>query len=184
MKLKYIFLSLICVGLFACSSDDNANSDIVDSANSPDYLSINTDKSWTYHNRFQTEGQQRTQNAEILTANSTTQVDNHTANTFASSVAAKKRGLITAALADGSLFFNDGKLIYNGSFIFSLEADIDLEGFLIPINNMTIFDLNTNPGEQLFSISDTVERTINFTETEFIGHTSLYTENRTRKLFR
>lgn len=156
MKLKYIALSFLIVGLSACSSDDDGGV----TEQPEDYFPLNEANSWTYQNSFEINGQEPVESTETLTVDGTTTVNDRTAYTFSSDASIQNRGAVTGALAEGSLLHENGKLIYNGAFMFSLGADLGIDNLSLPIENLVILDQNATSGTDLSSVSNSIEQNI------------------------
>jgi len=63
-------------------------------------------------------------------------------------------------LINGNLTKQNGKLVYNGQY----EVDLSLygmENLTIPISNLALYDINASVGDQLSTISNTIDQTFN-----------------------
>ena len=71
-----------------------------------------------------------------------------------------ERGIITGILVNGNLSKQNGKLVYNGQYMIDLSF-YGMENLSIPINNLTVYDVNASAGDQLSTLSNTIDQTFN-----------------------
>lgn len=132
--------------------DDGNNDDIID------FMPASMGNSWTYAN----EGISATEQLNG-SATETMSVDliNGDVISFETQVEGNIPGLITGALANGTLEKSNGKYIYSGSLGF-----FEVEGmeFEIPLNDMTILDMDASEGDVLFNDENTFTQEIAFGE--------------------
>lgn len=155
MKLKNLFLILFTLLLVAACSSDDDNPIVLPGDNdgenpdiTTDYLPSEEGNSWTYENEvlFEMNDMQNSDSGmEILTL---TENNNETLY-FHSEVQEGTRGLLTAALSNGNLKKQNGQFLYTGN----LDL-LDFEGFPeieIPLENIPLFDIDAEVGEELHS---------------------------------
>jgi|SRR5690625_389984 len=155
MKLKNLFLILFTLLLVAACSSDDDNPIVLPGDNdgenpdiTTDYLPSEEGNSWTYENEvlFEMNDMQNSDSGmEILTL---TENNNETLY-FHSEVQEGARGLLTAALSNGNLKKQNGQFLYTGN----LDL-LDFEGFPeieIPLENIPLFDIDAEVGEELHS---------------------------------
>ncbi|MGO2358311.1 hypothetical protein [Mesonia sp.] len=152
MKLRILSLALVMTSLISCSSDDTS----VNETNSSNYFPLTTGNEWNYNNSSVVEGESENTNNETLTATT----ENNNAYSFSSSANMLERGIITGILVNGNLSKQNGKLVYNGQYMIDLSF-YGMENLSIPINNLTVYDVNASAGDQLSTLSNTIDQTFN-----------------------
>lgn len=152
MKLRILSITLVMISLFSCSSDDTS----VNDTNNSDYFPLTTGNEWNYSNSSQTQGEQEVTYDEKLTITS----ENDNAYAFNSSADPLERGIITGILANGNLSKQNGQLVYNGEYVVDLSL-YNLDNLTIPLTDLVVYDINASAGENLSSISSTIDQTFN-----------------------
>lgn len=152
MKLRILSLALVMISLISCSSDDTS----VNDTNNSNYFPLTTGNEWNYKNSFIAEGESENTNDETLT----TTTENDNAYSFSSSADILERGIVTGILVNGNLSKQNGKLIYNGQYEIDLSF-YGMENLIIPINNLALYDVNASAGDQLSTISNTIDQNFN-----------------------
>lgn len=161
MKIKNLLLSFILMTfIIACSSDDDAIAidDDDNPVNTSDYFPTNQANYWTYLNESVAENDEMSE-----TATETLSVESENGNqaTFTTAVEGEVAGLITGALANGTLDKSDDKLTYSGDLGLLNFEGIDID---IPFSDMILLDLEASAGDLIFTVEDSFSQEIAFGE--------------------
>lgn len=176
MKTKSIFfVLLLMIFVVGCSSDDdftvvddidqdqndgddNIGDDDGNTDDIIDFMPASMGNSWTYANEGISEIEQLNgSSTETMTVNSI----NGNVISFETEIQGDIPGLFTGALANGTLEKTDGKYIYSGSLGFFEIDGVDLN---IPMENITILDIDASEGDVLFNDDNTFTQEIAFGE--------------------
>lgn len=166
MKIKSLIFSLFLMTLvISCSSDDDAilvdddnDNDTDNPIDTSDYFPSNPANFWTYYNESVAENDEMSG-----TATETLSVESENGNevTFSTAVEGDAAGIITGALANGTLDKSDDRLTYTGDLGLLNFEGIDLD---IPFTDMVLLDLEATTGDVLFTVEDGFNQEIAFGE--------------------
>lgn len=166
MKIKSLLFSLFLMTLvISCSSDDDpilVDDDDGDNTDNPldtsNYFPSDSANFWTYYNESVAEN-----NEMSGTATETLSVESENGNevTFSTAVEGDAAGIITGALANGTLDKSNGKLTYSGDMGLLNFEGIDLD---IPFTDMILLDSEATTGDVLYTVEDGFSQEIAFGE--------------------
>lgn len=169
MKNIFLALSIVAATSVSCSSDDDTSSN--ENTNTTDYFPLTANSTWSYANESDDANTPDSQDTMFVNGTEQTNGNEHTNLDTQEEIA---NGAMVGALTQNLVRKESGKLIINGTL-----GGAPIEGIpniSIPLNNVILYDANANSGDQLSTLSGTIEETvmdfpliINYTSTSLQG---------------
>ncbi|WP_127844699.1 hypothetical protein [Psychroflexus aestuariivivens] len=149
LTLKSLLLLLIVNSLISCADDD---SNEIDNTN---YFPLVIGNSWDYQNSITVNG--NTQNGgETLMISGSTGTEPERFSFQQSNI--ELPGTTTSVISAGEIYKENGQNIVLDS---NLEFNTDMIDLSLPIENVTVYNANTNEGDQFFTETGEIEQNVN-----------------------
>lgn len=160
MKPKYIFLFVITLLLTSCGKDDGFG-EAIPKETSKNYFPTSKGNRWNFDNQFYSQ-EDTTESKEILRFRDSIKENGTFSSRFTSDLPLSKRGVGTSLFTNGKLTKIEGRLIFNGDFIFQMPQLN--QSIKIPLRNLIVLDQNISKDENLSTFNGTFQDTLAITD--------------------
>ncbi len=168
MKLKTFFLlSILLCLVSACSSQDDSGL-AIPKETAINYLPLTIGNQWTYISQVTLDSVVESDTTEVISVSGVTEDNETPGYLFSSSVAGDKQGLTAMLWTSGMLNKVEGRIIYNGNFIFKLPFSGD--SLVIPLHNLIYVNQNADNNQELSSFSGNLQDSISLDSTQYPIH--------------
>lgn len=150
-NLKICSLLFLSTLIIACADDDSSTVE-----NNSNYFPLVVGNSWDYQNSIESDENTQT-GSETLTISESLESNPERFSFEQSNV--ELPGTTTSVISAGEVYKEDGQNI-----IFDSEYELDTGGILdlsLPIENVTIYNSNTNEGDEFYTENGEIEETVN-----------------------
>lgn len=159
---SFLFFGIVFL-LFSCHAENDDYGLAVPIESVVNYFPLSEGNQWKYDNEEKFNGQFRA-NEEELTVTDSIPIFETPSYYFSSDQPISDQGVATKMLSQGYLNKVEGKLIYNGNFIFDFPTLSD--SLSIPLENALILHQSRNPGQVLFEQEGSFLQSIELQNTE------------------
>lgn len=162
-KITSFFLLGIIFLLFSCNAENDEYGLAIPIESVVNFFPLSEGNQWTYENHRQFNGFIE-ENEEVLTVTDSVPVFETPSYYFSSDQPISDQGVATKMLSQGYLNKVEGKLIYNGNYIFDFPLLGD--SIVIPLENALLIHQSRNPGQVIFSQEGSFLQSIYLQNTE------------------
>lgn len=155
MRFKLV-VCLVFILMSSCSKNKGFGEAIPIEMNT-NYFPLTTDNNWSYRNSYEFLEDHKVFE-EHMSVKDSIKEDETISYRFSSNLEAKKKGIGTSLLTNGKLTKVEGKLIFNGDFMFHIPVLDDT--LALPLRNLILLDQNIGDDKSLSNHEGTVEDSI------------------------
>ena len=137
--------------MVSCADDDDSG--MIE--NNSNYFPLVVGNSWDYQNSIESDENTQT-GSETLTVSESLESNPERFSFEQSNV--ELAGTTTSVISAGEVYKEDGQnIVFDSDF----EFDTDMLDLSLPIENVTIYNSNTNEGDQFYTENGEIEETVN-----------------------